>query len=217
MAKNIEFTDAQKEAIKAAVQKAETRTSGEIVPYFVAASDDYEETNLRAALLFILIALGTLGSLSFSWNLPFAITPMEVVLFTLAMGAVGYGLSRFVSPFRKMLIPKDLMHAKVQQRASSAFLSEEVFLTEKRTGIVILVSNFERMVEVLGDSGINEKVNKADWQQVVELIIAGIKNGDPAKGIIDGVERCGELLVEAGVDKPADNPNELSDDIRLGQ
>ena len=72
------------------------------------------------------------------------------------------------------------------------------------------------MVEVIGDSGINQKVDPKQWEEVVRLIVAGIKKGDPTAGIVAGVQRCGELLSQAGVDKPAGNPNELSDDIRTG-
>jgi putative membrane protein len=216
MANNIKFTQAQKDAIRTAVQQAEKATSGEIVPYFVEASDDYEETNLRAALLFMFIALGITGGLSFTWNLPFVITPWEVVVFATAMGVIGYISSRYIPSFKKMLTSKDFMNAKVQQRAASAFLSEEVFNTENRTGILILISHFEHMVDVIGDSGINNKVKKDDWQEVVGLVISGIKMNDPTKGIVDGIKRCGELLAKAGVDKPTDNTNELSDDIRLG-
>jgi len=97
----------------------------------------------------------------------------------------------------------------------AAFLTEEVFSTENRTGILIFISHFEHIVEVIGDTGINAKVDQAEWSKVVNLIVSGIKEKDPVGGIIKGVQRCGELLEQAGVDKPPDNPNELSDDIRI--
>lgn len=211
-----QFTESDKALIKNAVSEAEKATSGEIVPYFVNSSDKYEETNLRVALYFALMALGLAGVLSYSWSLPFVITPLEVVIFTIALSAIGYLVARFVDPVRKWLTPSEIMIERVQQRALTAFLTEEIFHTENRTGIIILVSHFEHMVEVLGDSGINAKVNQKDWQHVVDVILNGIKAGKPAEGIAEGVKKCGQLLVAAGVDKPAGNPNELSDDIRLG-
>ena len=211
-----QFSESDKALIKNAVSEAEKATSGEIVPYFVNTSDKYEETNLRVALYFALIALGLAGILSYSWSLPFAITPLEVVAFTILLSAIGYITSRFVNPIRKALTSKETMLERVQQRALTAFLTEEIFQTENRTGIIILVSHFEHMVEVLGDSGINAKVDQKDWQHVVDIVLEGIKSGKPAEGIANGVKKCGELLVAAGLDKPADNPNELSDDIRLG-
>lgn len=211
-----QFTESDKALIRDAVGEAEKSTSGEIVPFFVNESDKYEETNLRAALYFALLALGSAGVLSYSWSLPFVITPLEVVIFTIVLSAIGYLISKFVDPIRKWLTPNEMMLERVQQRALVAFLSEEIFNTENRTGIIILISHFEHLVEVLGDSGINAKVDQKDWQHVVDVILEGIKAGKPAEGIANGVKKCGELLVAAGVDKPAGNPNELSDDIRLG-
>ncbi|MEJ2005991.1 MAG: hypothetical protein P8X57_13750 [Cyclobacteriaceae bacterium] len=97
----------------------------------------------------------------------------------------------------------------------AAFLTEEIFATENRTGILIFISHFEHVVEVIGDSGINEKVDQGEWDRVVRLIIEGIRDKDPVGGIEKGIAKCGELLEKAGVNKPPDNPNELSDDIRI--
>lgn len=215
MSNKFNFTEEQKQAIKEAVASAEQKTSGEIVPFFVHSSDDYEESNVRAALVFGLIALGSVAALSFSWNLPFEITPWEVSIAGIVAGIAGYLLSRYVNAVKKLFTSSEQMLEKVESRAIKAFLNDEIFATKERTGILILISHFEHMVEVLGDSGINAKVKREDWQEVVNLIIAGIKNDDPTTGIINGINKCGDLLQSSGVDKPTDNPNELSDDMRL--
>ncbi|QSE98237.1 TPM domain-containing protein [Fulvivirga lutea] len=216
MARQFEFTQEQKEAIKKAVQNAESKTSGEIVPFFVSAADNYEESNLRAAIAFGIFALGSAAMLSFNWHLPFTVTPWEVSLFTLVMSGIGYLLSRNIDFIKKLFTTPELMQAKVEERAAREFLNHEVFNTENRTGILIMVSHFEHMVDVLGDSGINKKVESSQWQEVVKLIVEGIKNNDPTAGIINGINKCGDLLEASGVHKPEGNSNELSDDIRLG-
>ncbi|MEQ8925607.1 MAG: TPM domain-containing protein [Fulvivirga sp.] len=216
MAKQFTFTEEQKEAIKKAVQNAESKTSGEIVPFFVAASDDYEESNLRAAIAFGLLGLGVAAVLSFNWHLPFVVTPWEVSLFGVVVSGLGYLLSKSLDVVKKIFTSSEIMQQKVEERAVREFLTHEVFNTENRTGILILISHFEHMVDVLGDSGINKKVNSEKWNEVVQLIIEGIKKNDPTSGIINGINKCGELLEASGVSKPAGNPNELSDDIRLG-
>ena len=50
------LSEAELERIQAAVALAEQRTSGEIVPYIVAKSADYEVTLWRGAGLFALVA-----------------------------------------------------------------------------------------------------------------------------------------------------------------
>lgn len=201
--------------IREAVRKAEGSTSGEIVPYLVAASDDYEEIPLKSAVLFMLAPLLILGVLSYGWLLPYPVTLLEAVLVILIFGITGYALPVLIPSFKRLLLPERRLRHAVERRALEAFLAEEVFNTENRTGILIFISRFEHLVEVIGDKGINEKVNPGDWDAVVQLIVRGIRDKKPVEGIIHGVEKCGELLAEAGVHKPPDNPNELPDNLRM--
>lgn len=210
------FTEKEKQQIKEAVESAESRTSGEIVPYFVEQSDSYDAAPFRGALIFMIGALFTAGILSYTWSLPFPITPLEIIIFTLAMGAMGFVLVRYIPSLTRILTPTELMQQRVEQKALNAFLEEEVFNTERRTGILIFVSHMEHAVEVIGDSGINAKVKPEEWEAVVKLIIEGIKANQPVDGLLKGIRLCGELLERAGVNKPPQNPNELPDDIRLG-
>lgn len=209
------FTEAQKQQIEEAVKKAELQTSGEIVPYFVESSDRYEDFNLRGALIGVMLSLFTIAFLSYSWALPFPITPLEIVIFVALSGLLFYLLIKYIRPLKKLIIPGSLMLERVEQQALVAFLEEEVFNTQKRTGILIFVSHFEHIVEVIGDRGINAKVKKEEWQEVVQLIVAGIKAKETTSGLVRGIDKCGELLARAGVNKPPDNPNELTDNIRV--
>ena len=209
------FTEQDLARIKAAVKEAESATAGEIVPYFVQTSDEYEDVILRSVVMFIAAPLLMFAILSFGWLLPFHVTPLTVAIFCLVSGIIGYVLPLVWPGFRRLLLTRSRLQNAVERRAMAAFLSEEIFATENRTGILIFVSYFEHVVEVMGDSGINEKVNQEDWNQVVELIVEGIKQKDPVGGLEHGIKKCGELLVAAGIEKPPGNPNELSDDIRI--
>ena len=209
------FTDQERERIREAVARAEEKTSGEIVPYYVEQSDEYEEVHLRSVLMFVAAPLFMLAVLSYAWLLPVHFTPFMIALISIIMGAIGYLLPRFWPAYRRLLLSESRLKNAVERRAMAAFLTEEVFLTENRTGILIFISQFEHLVEVMGDTGINAKVQQEEWEKVVSLIVDGIKAGDPAGGIIEGVRHCGDLLESAGVHKPPDNPNELSDDIRI--
>jgi putative membrane protein len=209
------FTEHDREKIREAVQEAEGKTSGEIVTYFVEQSDEYEEVRLRSVLMFIAAPLFLMAILSYAWLLPIHVTPVLVTMISIGMGIIGYVLPGIWPAYKRLLLTQSRLENAVERRAMAAFLTEEVFSTENRTGILIFISYFEHIVEVIGDTGINEKVNQEEWVHVVDLIVDGIKKKDPVGGIVRGVERCGELLNTAGVDKPPDNPNELSDDIRI--
>ena len=107
------------------------------------------------------------------------------------------------------------MARRVHRRAALAFLDEEVFDTRDRTGILIFVSLFEHRIEVLGDTGINAKVQPEEWVEVVDLIREGILARDLAGGLVSGIERCGDLLNRRGVAVRPDDTDELHDGVRV--
>lgn len=208
------ISEADREAVRAAVQEAEAGTSGEIVPYVVMASDGYASAVWKGAALgalfgpLIALALfrwgGSWGSqLDFWISLPAA-----------AGGAAGYLLVELVAPVKRWLAGAWMLDARVHQRAALAFLSEEVFATRERTGILLFVSLFERRVVVLGDSGINQQVETSHWEGVVATVVAGIREGRPGVALAAGIRQCGELLARFGVAIRPDDRNELTDELR---
>lgn len=210
------FTESDLSRIKAAVQEAEGKTSGEIVPYVVDQSDVYEEAEWRAGLLFgagALVAFTVVHRFTTAW-LPFDIA--EMALTTLVAAAAGLLLVRYVESFKRFFAGKHLMKRRVHQRATEAFVSEEVFDTQYRTGILIFISLLERQVLVVGDSGINAKVKSFEWEEIVQIIVTAIREGKPADGVVEAIKKCGILLQKEGVAIRPDDKNELPDNLRLG-
>jgi putative membrane protein len=96
-----------------------------------------------------------------------------------------------------------------------AFVEEEVFATRDRTGILLFISLLEHRIEVLGDTGINEKVDTDEWVDVVLHIREGIRQGKLAEGLVEAIGMCGKLLERGGVTLREDDINELPDKVRL--
>jgi len=67
---------------------------------------------------------------------------------------------------------------------------------------------------VLGDSGINAKVDKGDWNNVVATIVGGMRTQNPAEGLVNAIRQCGVLLRKEGVAIRPDDTNELSNKMR---
>lgn len=205
------------ERVRAAVRRAEERTAGEIVPVVVPQSDAYEIATWRGAVLGGLLALvGVLLVLQFysGWGLSWLYTPWGVALVVLGAGVVAGGLATVVRPLRRAAAGNDLLDETVHRRALQAFVEEEVFATQDRTGILIFVSLLEHRVEVLGDAGINRHVDPEDWGAVVDRIREGIRNDQFTKGLEEAVQMCGRLLERRGVEVQPDDENELSNTVR---
>jgi putative membrane protein len=204
------------ERIREAVRSAEGKTSGEIVPYLVDRSDDYEESEWRlGSLLGLVVLAGALGIHQFS-NLWLPIDVALLVLATATAFLAGMGLARFIPPVKRFFAGRTLIDRRVSARAAEAFLSEEVFRTRERTGILIFVSVLEHKVLVLGDAGINAKVEKADWQDLVDTVTRSIAAGDPTNALLQAIGQAGTLLARSDVRRRKDDRDELPDDLRIG-
>ena len=209
------FSAADLERISAAVHDAERRTSGEIVPYVVEQCDDYEFAEWRGGALLALltaIVLMFLHSFTAIW-LPIDLAG-KLLAVLIAFGA-GMLLVKYVQSLKRILAGSAVIERRLQQRASEAFVAEEVFLTRDRTGILLFLSLLERRVLVLGDSGINQKVKPEEWQDVVATVVSGIHGGSPVDGLVDAIQKCGALLERRGVGVRPDDRDELSYSLRI--
>lgn len=209
------FSTADLERIKSAVHTAEDKISGEIVPVFVEKSGFYSIANYRAAvtcsaLAFLLIIF------SDRYMPAFAIyDPLLIFLVVMVFGVVGGLASYFIPLVQKFFVVQQHLDRSTKQRAETLFLQEEVFNTRHRTGIMIFISFFEREVIVMADRGISKVVEQKEWDKIVQGIIQNIKKGKVIEGIESAILRCGEILLEKGFVKTADDVNELRDDLRV--
>src|SRR5258708_24433309 len=209
------FSTTELERIKAAVHKAEDKISGEIVPVFVEKSWFYSIANYRAAMVF--------GSLAFiliiffdRYYPDFAIyDPLMIFLSITLVGIVGGVASNYIGLIQKIFVSQNHLDRSTRQRAETAFLQEEVFNTRHRTGIMIFISFFEREVIVMADRGISKVVEQKEWDNMVKGITQNIRMGKVVDGIAGAILRSGEILLEKGFLKTADDVNELSDDLRV--
>jgi len=153
------FSAPEQERIRAAVAAAEQRTAGEIVPQIVDASFDYPRAETFGAGFFAL-ALATLLSWGFGGSSVWVFLPLFLL---------GYlpckWLIRSLPGIHRRLIRPEEMAAEVEEKAMLSFFELGVHRTRERTGILILISLFERRVQLLADEGINAKVSHETWKE----------------------------------------------------
>lgn len=209
------FTQEDRERIQEAVRMAETLTAGEIVPFVVGKSGQYPEAVWRAGALGAFVALFAVGIIDLGTDLWLPLRAAELSAIAIAAFGLGMCLPLIFPPMKLWFIPDGTIQQQVDERAGLAFLSEEVFDTRDRTGILILVSLFEHRVCVLGDGGINSAVQKEEWDSIVKMIVDGMKAGRPADGLISAIAAGGDLLARHRVERKEDDQNELSDSLRM--
>ena len=216
MGKRFQFSSEQKKNIEDAVKRLEAKTSGEMVPYIVPGSDSYVEGTLYMILSFLIIGIVMVMGASLVWLLPPGITIIEILVFLMVMMFIGFLMSFVFPTIRIQMVSNTTVERRVMQRAETAFLEREIFNTGKRIGILLFISELERKVIILADSGINQLVPAEDWQKIVDILIGFIKEGKTAAGIVNAIEQCTELLVNKGIENDEEAGNQLPDGLIEG-
>jgi putative membrane protein len=196
------FTAEEKQRIESAVQHAERRTSGEIVPMVVDESYNYPRAEILGAGLFSLAA-----AVSLSWA--FFGESLWHFLWLFALGYLPFKiLIRSIPSLRRRLIHPVEISEEVEEKAVVSFLEHGLHRTRDETGILILISLFERRVHVLADRGINTVVPADTWDGIVQTITDGIHRGETCNALCAAIDSCGQLLEEYFPVK-ADDTDEL--------
>ena len=203
-------SDAESQAIRAAVAAAEQASAGEIVPLLVDAADDYELADWKGATLGALTlaaAAAALHALRPVWG-PAA---TWLVLPAGAGALAGFLVARFSAAARRWLAGQERLDECVEARAFEAFLRQGVHRTRDRSGVLILVALFERRVRILADEGIHAAIPAETWEALARDTARAMRDGRPGPALLAAVERCGELLAARGPRRRTDDTNELPD------
>ncbi|MEO9803996.1 MAG: hypothetical protein ABJF04_12135 [Reichenbachiella sp.] len=215
MKKKFEFSEADKQLVKEAVRELEQKTAGEMVVYFARSSDSYLMACWKLAGVFLTLYLSLIAVLSYLWLLPASASVLSICLLGIVTFLVGFAIPYFLHSLRVSFTPNEVVGHRVLTKARDIFLQEQVFDTGDRIGILIYISELEHQVQVLGDSGINAKIQQNDWNEILGLVIEGIKTNQPAQGIANAIKKCEALLLDNGFTNVVKPDNELSDDMRI--
>jgi putative membrane protein len=141
----------------------------------------------------------------------------EPVLFfavQLAFGGLGVAAALWVPGFRRVFVTEERASETAEEQAFQEFYRHGLQRTAGETGVLLFVSLFERRVIVLGDRGIDEKLNARHWEQVDQAVLAGIRAGDLPAGLSRALTECGEVLAQHFPATGA-NPNEVFDHVMV--
>lgn len=199
------FLDARAKARAVAAVKAfEAQTSAELVITVKKQVRSYPEAHLLFGAVFAFLAL--LFLLFFPIDFNTALMPVDTVI----AFAAGYGLSRMLPPLQRMALPQKKRRDTVQQAAKAAFVDLGVSKTTGRTGVLVYVAMFERIVAIVSDAGVTPEARKAaeDAQAALEAALVRVD----ILSFAATLEALGPAFATT-MARSADDVNELADDI----
>jgi len=188
------LSDDQRARINAEVAKAEKLTAGEIVVMFISASYHYPMANvigattfaIPLALIFTPVISGWLWIGNQNMWLFLGLFTVFFILF--------HEIIKHTLWLKRYFISRKEIDAEVKEAAVTHFFHHGLYRTRDKTGVLVLISVFERRVWVLADQGINAKVPESQWESIVKILTDGIKEKRSADAICAAVERIGDLL-----------------------
>ncbi len=198
------LSDDERSRVNKAVEAAEKQTAGEIVVMIIAASYQYHLANVIGAAAFALPLALILTPFTGAW---LWIGGQNMWLF-LGLLTVFFILFHQVikrSPWlKRFFISQREIDAEVEEAAMTQFFDQGLYRTRDQTGVLVLISVFERRVWILADRGINAKVAHGQWDDIVNMITGGIRQKRSADAICAAVEKIGVLLKTHFPVKPDD-------------
>lgn len=107
---------------------------------------------------------------------------------------------------------EDRCKVDVLDRAALVFDLLKMQKTKLRNGVLFYFAVKDKKFAIIGDAGINEKVEDDFWDEIKEILLSHFKEGEFAKGLSEGIILAGEQL-RAHFEYMDDDINELPDEI----
>lgn len=222
MAQTPTMNSEERHLVSQAVGAAEEKTAGEIVTILADLSDSYHDVALfwSAAAAFLAIGvlaiapdfyLGLIDRVTGEWET--AWHPGKLLALALTVGVakfIAMWLLQLWRPLRLFLVPAPVKHARVRARAVTCFKVGAERRTHGRTGILIYLSLAEHRAEIVADEAIAAKVAPEVWGEAMAAMLAHLREGRTAAGLVAAVERVGAVLAEH-FPRAEDDRNELPD------
>lgn len=192
----------QRAAIESAIAQAERRTSAELVVVVAARSARYQRaadlTGLVSGLVLAgavnVVLIGPAASGDWSWVVPAPVGLIGTLALVVAGWIAGAWAGARWPRISAWARGRGEMLDQVRRRGSDCFVNLRVRNTRGGTGVLIYVSLLERMVWVVADDAVAEKVSQETWQAMRDRIVERSRKGELAAGLVEAIELAGDVL-----------------------
>jgi putative membrane protein len=198
------LSDADKRRVETAITALEARTSAELAVVVARRSHDYAAYPFLWAAAIALFAGGALAVL-FPHALPIEVILVQGIAFTIVYLALHF------TPLGMALTPRRVKETNARRLAAAEFASAVAQRTRNRAGLLLFVSLAERHVEILVDRGIDDRIARERWPEIVARFRSAA--GPLGDRLVAAIEACVPVL-EGAFPPVAGEPNEIPDQVK---
>jgi putative membrane protein len=205
---------AERNQLDNAVTQVEAATGAQVVVACVPRSDSYAELPWLAfafATAFAALAVVARDMLSPGWAT--STTILFAIVGILASATAAALATVFIPPLARWFLRESRAEVEVRQQAQSLFLQHELFATRERCGVLVLVSEFERRIVILPDTGVSAQVPHAAFEAVIEAMRDPLARGQLAQAFEIGLAMLQAALVQHGMRFDPGNSTQLPNSL----
>jgi putative membrane protein len=198
------LTEAGERALERAVSAIEAVSAAEIV---IAIRPRARHALMQHAIVGMVAAI---AMLAFTLYSPIEFSLWQILVLPIFAGLLGALLVEAVPPLYRFVEPPWLRYEHVREAAYAAFVEKGVHRTRDRTGILVYIALRERMVEIVGDVAVNDKLGIEVLAAMAGTLEAHVKAG--AERFAAALEGFAPQLAKA-LPVRADDTDELSNSV----
>jgi len=202
------LSPADREAVAAAVRAAEARTSAEIVPMVVGASDSYPKAELACAVAVGLAAGIVLTMACASRNM------WLFLLFFSLFALAAFEAAKRLPRLKRLFLSRQRARHETRQAAQAAFYAHGLTGTRQRNAVLVYISVFEQLVFLLPDTGLAGSLGRPALDALAADLGRGIARGRQREALLACIDALAGLLAPHFPPRP-DDANEIKDLILI--
>ena len=126
-------------------------------------------------------------------------------------------LSAVVPAIGRLLLDRVRASAEAQQYAKELFLERQLFRTQSRRAVLVLMCRFEGLAVIIADTGLAQYAPPAELGAIAEAAGALQRRGDLRGAFALAFERIEALILAHGMRAETAAGNELDDDMLVGR
>lgn len=206
------LSEEDKTFLEARVAETEKKTRAQIVLATTIRSDSYAEIPWKAFSFGASIA----ALIVFLTDLFFPVWQTSTVTLIsigaiLAAGILPALLTVICDRFARVFLLQSRKQQETHQYAESLFLTRELFATEARRGILILISRFEKQVVIFRDTGVRKRLGEDVMKNIISKMTLPLRKNEFRKAFETALDEL--LIILEPPLQDTEERNELSNEI----
>lgn len=172
------LTAQEQQQINGLVAELEAASGAQFIVTVIGKADAYPELPWKAFALATVSAALLIAAVEFgfvSW--PTLRTSAFGLMVVLASGMAFALMTMFIPALGRLLLDRERARTEVEQYARAVFLERGMFQTRHRTGILVLITLFEREAVILADSGVRQHVTDGQIEAIIERMTELVRKG----------------------------------------